>query len=74
MAPKATRGQGTGGTPMHGAPHASARRTSSPPPAITTILAPARAASVAASTVSSVAPEHETAKTRDASSTKFGHS
>jgi len=27
------------GTPMHGAPHASARRTSSPPPAITTILA-----------------------------------
>ena len=47
---------------------------SSPPLLTTTIFAPAKAASEAASIVSSVPPEQETANTRDVSPTKWGHS
>ncbi len=72
--PSAALGQMMSGTCTRGACQASAKRDSSPPLVTTTIFAPARAASDAASIVSSVPPEHETAKTRVVSSTKCGHS
>ena len=64
----------SGGTPMSGTPHSPARWASSPPEVIATTLAPCRAASVVASSVSSVLPENEMANTKDASLTNAGHS
>ncbi len=62
------------GTAMCGAPHSPARAASSPPWQTATTWAPAWAASVAASSVSSVAPEHDTASTSVRDPTKPGNS
>jgi hypothetical protein len=58
MAPSAARGWGmVDGTGTTGVPQPAASRPSSPPLVMATMLAPCTAASVAASTVSSVSPE-----------------
>ena len=62
------------GTSTTGAPQLRARRPSSPPPVTATTEAPSTAAADAASTVSSVLPENDTAKTSDPSPTKAGSS
>ena len=72
-APRPVRGWGMpGGMRTTGTSHASASRASSPPMVMATTRAPARAASVTASTVSSVSPEKDTAKTSEPSPTKAG--
>ena len=62
------------GTLTIGALQASPRRVNSPPPLTMTTLAPWTAASLVASTVSSVLPEKETANTSVPSPTKAGSS
>ncbi len=75
MAPSPALGWGMAvGTGTTGAPHSSARRPSSPPAVTATRLAPALAASPAASTVSSVLPENEMANTSEPRPTKSGRS
>ena len=74
MAPSAARGCGMSGTGITGAPQPAASLPSSPPWVTATILAPCIAASVAASSVSSVLPEHEMANTSEPSPTKAGSS
>src|SRR5579884_1313673 len=73
MAPRPARGWGmVVGTGTTGAPHPAARLASSPPPVTATTEAPCTADSVAASRVSSVSPENDTANTRVPSPTKAG--
>ena len=62
------------GTATIGALQASPNRVSSPPPLTITTLAPCTAASLVASTVSSVSPENDTAKTNVPSPTNAGSS
>ena len=64
----------SGATVMCGAPHSPARSASGPPWLTATRRAPAWAASVPASRVSSVDPEHDTARTRVRGPTKPGSS
>ncbi len=61
-APRPARGIGTGGSEMWAQPQSAAIRASSPPSDRHTMRAPASAAPIAASTVSSVPPEYDTAK------------